>query len=606
MKSQLHLCLLPVLIAGLNLIPGGRAAAQTFTILHRFDGNDGATPVSLVLSGNTLYGTTAGKGNLFNSTLFAVNNDGTGFTNLHTFAASSAISSGGGLILSGETLYGTTVEGGSSYAGTVFAVGTNGTGFTTLHAFAGYPGDGEPVVGLILANNVLYGATVSGGSAYAGTVFKLNTDGTGFTNLHSFTTGANNTNGYYTNSDGVNPEAGLIISGNTLYGTTSAGGSSGNGTVFKVNIDGTGFTNLHSFSAGFVVPPDDYVINSEGVYPYARLVLSGNTLYGTTAGGGSSGNGTVFAINTNGTGFTNLHNFSGSDGAGAYAGLLLSGRTMYGTTVVGGSSGFGTVFAISTDGTGFKTLHDFAFYDGIYPLAGLVLSRNTLYGTAADDSYNEGRNGTVFSLSLALPTIVCSAPLILECTNGAAVGTVHAEVEDTNGNPLEVVWTMDGTPFETNDVPSGGNITGSNVSFTANFGLGEHVVVASASNGETDPVTCSTMVSVHDMTPPRIKSIVATPNALWPPNRRMVSVNLKMEAVDSCDPSPMAKITNVTCNEPRNPMAPDWEITGAQTLNLRAERLGKGPGRVYTIIVECKDRSGNVSIASVDVTVPHN
>jgi len=53
-------------------------------------------------------------------------------------------------------------------------------------------------------------------------------------------------------------------------------------------------------------------------------------------------------------------------------------------------------------------------------------------------------------------------------------------------------------------------------------------------------------------------------------------------------------------------MAPDWEITGAHTLNLRAERLGKGPGRIYTIIVECKDSSGNVSIGSVDVTVPHN
>ena len=68
----------------------------------------------------------------------------------------------------------------------------------------------------------------------------------------------------------------------------------------------------------------------------------------------------------------------------------------------------------------------------------------------------------------------------------------------------------------------------------------------------------------------------------------------------------LAKITNVTCNEPLNSITPDWEITGAQTLNLRAERLGKGPGRVYTITVECKDMSGNVSIGSIDVTVPHN
>jgi len=86
----------------------------------------------------------------------------------------------------------------------------------------------------------------------------------------------------------------------------------------------------------------------------------------------------------------------------------------------------------------------------------------------------------------------------------------------------------------------------------------------------------------------------------------MVPVNLTVEAVDNCDPSPVVKITNVTSNEPQNPLAPDWEITGAQSLNLRAERLGKGQDRVYTIVVQCKDQSGNVSMASVAVTVPHN
>src|SRR5437660_10846557 len=68
-----------------------------------------------------------------------------------------------------------------------------------------------------------------------------------FTTLHSFTV----TSGYpdYTNSDGANPYAELILSGNTLYGTTQAGGSSGNGKVFAINTDGTGFTNLHNFTA---------------------------------------------------------------------------------------------------------------------------------------------------------------------------------------------------------------------------------------------------------------------------------------------------------------------------------------------------------------------
>ena len=110
-----------------------------------------------------------------------------------------------------------------------------------------------------------------------------------FTTLHSFTAGRTNSSGVYTNSDGANPVAGLITnsSGNTLYGTTVDGGSSGHGTVFAVNTDGTGFTTLHSFTGG-----------SDGANPPARLILSGNTLYGTASGGGYGRAGTVFSINT--------------------------------------------------------------------------------------------------------------------------------------------------------------------------------------------------------------------------------------------------------------------------------------------------------------------
>src|ERR1039457_3596479 len=104
------------------------------------------------------------------------------------------------------------------------------------------------------------------------------------------------------------------------------------------------FTNLHSFTLL------NNSTNSDGAYPYAGLILSGNTLYGTATYGGSSGYGTVFAVNTNGTGFTNLHSFTGSDGASPYAGLILSGNTLYGTAQIGGSlfvPGKGTVFSLS-------------------------------------------------------------------------------------------------------------------------------------------------------------------------------------------------------------------------------------------------------------------
>src|SRR5205807_1054330 len=78
----------------------------------------------------------------------------------------------------------------------------------------------------------------------------------------------------------------LVLSGNTMYGITLAGGSSNVGAVFNVNTDGTGFTTLYSFTGG-----------SDGASPlYDGLILSGPTLYGTTTLGGSSGSGTVFSL----------------------------------------------------------------------------------------------------------------------------------------------------------------------------------------------------------------------------------------------------------------------------------------------------------------------
>src|ERR1043166_3739325 len=213
-----------------------------------------------------------------------------------------------------------------------------------------------------------------------------------FTTLHSFTATSPATN---SNSDGANPFAGLITnsSGTTLYGTAYQGGSSSNGTVFAVNTDGTGFKVLHSFTG---VTPGG--INSDGANPYAGLVLSGNTLYGTAFYGGSSGDGTVFKVNTDGTGFTNLHNFlGGSNGRNPAARLILSGSTLYGTAFYGGSRGYGTVYAINTNGTGFRIVHFFTYSDGANPWAGLILSGTTLYGTAFQGGSTG--NGTVFAVN---------------------------------------------------------------------------------------------------------------------------------------------------------------------------------------------------------------
>jgi uncharacterized repeat protein (TIGR03803 family) len=236
-----------------------------------------------------------------------------------------------------------------------------------------------------------------------------------------------------TNSDGAHPHADLILSGNILYGTANGGGSAGWGTVFAVNTDGTDFTNLYSFTDG-----------TDGAYPLGGLVLLSNTLYGTTTESTNGGYGTVFSINTDGTGFTNLYNFTNAnDGASPQDGLIISGNTLYGTTESGGFSGGGTVFAINTDGTGFMNLYSLTNgSDGANPYAGLILSGNTLFGTAANGGSSD--NGTVFSLSFPSPQlgiILSGTNVILTwLTNGDGLNYAGYTLESTTNLFSPVVW----------------------------------------------------------------------------------------------------------------------------------------------------------------------
>jgi len=383
MKTRLkHLFLLPALVASLGLIPARQIAAQTFTTLYSFtNGNDGANPYGIpygvVLAGHTLYGTTTYGGDPGDGTVFAVNTDGAGFTTLYSFSAtdpSAGTNEDGaepnGLILSGNTLYGTATVGGTAGNGTVFSLNLDGTGFTTLYNFSatdpntGVNTDGaQPFADVILSGDTLFGTTTYGGESGNGTVFAVNTDGTGFAVLHTFSATDANT-GF--NTDGAVPYAELTVSGGTLFGTGTYGGAAGNGTVFALNTNGTRFTTLYNFSA---LDPSEST-NSDGAYPNG-VILSGATLYGTANAGGNFGNGTVFAVNTNGADFTSLHNFSetnditgvNGDGADPLVGLILSRDTLFGTSAGGGGSGNGTIFAVNTNGTDFTTLYSFTAPD---------------------------------------------------------------------------------------------------------------------------------------------------------------------------------------------------------------------------------------------------
>jgi uncharacterized repeat protein (TIGR03803 family) len=377
LASRLSCC-----FASIGLLAVTHLQAQTLTTLHSFNGAaDGAEPQSpLVLSGNTLYGTTWRSGPTGNNgTAFRMNTDGTEFQLLHAFSdAEGDVGPSGPLALLDNALYGATL---GNISGTVFKVNTNGSGLKVLYIFSGGNDGGNPFGGVILSTNTLYGTT-----DYPATVFKVNVDGTGFTTLHCLDCSTET-------NKATDIRSGLVLARGSLYGATGLGGTYNAGTVFKLSTDGSGFMHLHDFKV------------SEGSQPSGSLVLSGNTLYGTTWQS-TNGGGTVFAINTDGTAFRVLHTFSGPDeGAWPLSGLIASGNTLYGTTygvtLEPGGSGIqnGTVFAMNMDGTGFRTLYSFTGGDdGARPVAGLTLAGNALYGTSTVGGAFGG--GTVFRLSL--------------------------------------------------------------------------------------------------------------------------------------------------------------------------------------------------------------
>jgi uncharacterized repeat protein (TIGR03803 family) len=376
---------------------GGTIAPQAarYRQLYLFHGAPaGSGPTGILYLNGLLYGTTTGGGSKTLGTVFVRGLSGKVRT-IHSFqGVKDGAQPDGALLELNGTFYGTTEYGGARGAGTVFAVTPNGKA-RVVYSFKGGSDGANPILaGLVALGGKLYGTTNAGGDTTCsyqyivgcGIVFDLTTSGKERV-LYRFDG----------KPDGACPSGSLIESGGVIYGTTNFGGAYNNGSVFRITTAGTK-TTIYSFK-GY---PD-------GVTPFGGLTVLNGTFYGTTTlGGAFQGAGTVFALSPSGSERV-LHSFRGSpDGALPYGGLTAVGNTLYGTTELGGSSGpacvgrgiigCGTVFSVSTSGSLSVLYRLRGHQDGMGPLAGLVASqKGVLYGTTFAGGLKN--NGTIFEVT---------------------------------------------------------------------------------------------------------------------------------------------------------------------------------------------------------------
>ena len=312
---------------------------------------------------------------------------------------------------------------------------TNPPAFTVLYSFPGGSDGAVPKSGLVMSGSrVLYGTTWDGGKG-GGTVYALTHTASGVWNhtvLQRFSVGG---------ADGKHPDA-IALSNAVLYGTTHDGGTAGFGTVFSVNLESPGSGSIIYNFAG---------ATGDGANP-DNLVIAGNgVIFGTTYAGGTMGQGTVFSLAPPGAGSppgaggtwteTVIHNFLGgpADGANPQGVTLGDDGVLYGTTQFGGNSscfGYsycGTVFSLappsSPGGAWTETvLQNFDGLNGVLPPASVSIGKNgVLYGISG---YDTDADSTAFSLK---PPVVPGGSWIFSILNSVGIAPCNGLAIGKNG-----------------------------------------------------------------------------------------------------------------------------------------------------------------------------
>jgi uncharacterized repeat protein (TIGR03803 family) len=477
-----------------------------YEVLHRFAGppEDGFDPEGSLVEGSdgVLYGTTFdGYGDLSSigsGTVFQINRDGSGYRTIHRFASISDGFHPSTLVLRDGIVYGVTVSGGTDFGnkGTLYKIAAKEMSFSVVHRFGTLQGDAAaPPQGLFLASDgtlygnssssvftvdrsdiyrllqtssgsdgaingsllqgadgKLYGVKRSGADYGFGGIFRLNADGSGYTNLYS--SPVSDVSQDFSAATPVFIDSGVLFIASTSYalpplsvykfdlaagilevltsfgsagdwigipsGVTQApdgalytsmysGGPRNAGVILKTDAQGQNSTLIHVFSGG---PAD-------GARPGGPLLFARNgALYGISQSGGTNNLGTIFKLRPDGTGFTVLHSFGaiGDGHPGSIIGFMGgppqppliedSDGSLYGLTIYGGKlqPGFdddwfsAALFTLKKDGTGYRILHHFGSDSEVrdplaYPLTLLLGSDGLLYGSSQDAVFRLDREG---------------------------------------------------------------------------------------------------------------------------------------------------------------------------------------------------------------------
>jgi len=412
----------------------GNSFHTPYTWVH----SDGANPVygNIAISGNVGYGMVKNGGLYGYGMIYSINTDGSNYKDLHDF---NNLTWGGDyptgsltFSITGDSLYGMTVDGGKFYDGVIFSIKTDGTGYDTLLSFTGsngiHPGS-YPYGSLTLKGDTLFGMTYTGGAVIFGTAFSVQTNGANFHTMINFN-GSGNGQIPYGNLT-------LSVTGDSLFGMTSNGGTYGDGTMFSIQTNGTHFHTMENFWGS---------ISPKGANPYGSLTLvHGDTLFGMTYNGGNGANkGNVFMVLTNGNNYTDLYEFNGSPGgSNPYSSLTYSGGILYGTTAIGGTNSDGNIFSIQTNGTAggtvYTDVYDFTGASGLNAESSLTLSNGVLYGmTNIGGTTNAG---VVFGYKINC-TLTTTASVTANTCNLASTGIAMAN--PGNGTPTYAYLWSDG------------------------------------------------------------------------------------------------------------------------------------------------------------------